>query len=95
MKKWVEYQFCYFLLSIAAATAAAAAAAAALEEFELLLPWFNRDFASKCNGLVSRLDDTEATECSPDIWLLFGTILSKNFKLSFKKFWNKIGENSY
>lgn len=86
--------FCYFLLLMAASTAAAAAAAAVLEEFELLLfvvtPWCNRDFASKCSGFVSRLDDTEATECSPDKWLLFGTILSKNFKLSLRKFCNKM-----
>ena len=81
---------CYFLLLMAASTAAAAAAAAVLEEFELLLfvvtPWCKRDFASKCSGFVSRLDDTEATECSPDKWLLLGTILSKNFKLSLRKF---------
>lgn len=61
----------HFLLSIAAATAAAAAAAAALEEFELLLllfdtPWLRSDFASKCSGLVSKLDETEATEWRPD-----------------------------
>ena len=88
---------CYFLLLIAASTAAAAAAAAALEEFELLLfvvtPWCNRDFASKCSGFVSRLEDTEATECSPDKWLLLGTILSKNFKLSLRKFCNKIKQD--
>ena len=72
----------YFLLSIAAAEA--------VEELLLLVvvtPWFSRDFASKCNGFVSRLEDTEATECRPDKCVLFGTILSRNFRLSFRKFY--------
>ena len=53
---------------------------------------FSKDLASKCSGLVSRLEDeaaTEATECNPDKCVLLGTILSKNLRLSFRKFCNK------
>lgn len=76
---------------MAATAAAAAAAAAEAAEGEWLLlvvvtPWFNKDLASKCSGLVSKDEETEATECKPDRWLLLGTILSKNLRLSFKKF---------
>ena len=52
---------------------------------------FSKDLASKCSGLVSRLEDeaaTEATECNPDKCVLLGTILSKNLRLSFRKFCN-------
>ena len=54
---------------------------------------FSKDLASKCSGLVSRLEDeaaTEATECNPDKCVLLGTILSKNLRLSFRKFCNKV-----
>lgn len=53
---------------------------------------FSKDLASKCSGLVSRLEEeaaTEATECSPDKWVLLGTILSRNFRLSLRKFCNQ------
>ena len=64
-----------------------------LLEFELE---FSNDLASKCSGLVSRLEDeaaTEATECNPDKCVLLGTILSKNLRLSLRKFckYTKVG----
>lgn len=78
----------YFLLSIIAAAAAAAAEEG--EELLLLAVEFSKDLASRCKaGLVSKLELTEATECKPDKWLLLGIILSKNLRLSFKKFWKK------
>lgn len=56
----------------------------------VVTPWLSNDLASKCNGLVSKLEDTEATVCKPDKWLLLGYILSRNLRLSFKKFWKEI-----
>ena len=32
----------------------------------VVTPWLSNDLASKCNGLVSKLEDTEATVCKPD-----------------------------
>ena len=32
----------------------------------VVTPWLRSDLASKCRGLVSKLEDTEATVCNPD-----------------------------